>query len=103
MAPDSSVPLKSSTLMHLVWMRLLALKYAVFPCPILDAAHTRYNPLAIHTFKTVSSLEYFAKPECHIRAGVESKTSDLIVYSRWNILAIYGFKRAVDITLSNDT
>ena len=60
------------------------------------------DPVNVHTFKTVSSLEYFTKPECHILAGVDSKSGDIIAYCRWKIRAIYEFKRAVDTTLSND-
>lgn len=60
------------------------------------------DPLAIHTFKTISSLEYFAKSECHILAGVDSEADDIIAYSRWNIPAIYEFERHVDTSLSND-
>ena len=61
------------------------------------------DPLAVHTFKTVSSFEYFAKSECHILAGIDSEAGDIIAYSRWIIPAIYGFERAVDTSLSNDT
>lgn len=60
------------------------------------------DPLAVHNFKTVSSLEYFAKSDCHILAGVDSETGDIIACSRWNIPAIYMFERAVDTGLSND-
>ncbi|CEJ54684.1 hypothetical protein PMG11_00980 [Penicillium brasilianum] len=60
------------------------------------------DPLAVHKFKTVSSLEYFAKSECHILAGVDSKAGDIIAYCRWNIPAIYGFERGVGTSLNND-
>ncbi|RAL14247.1 uncharacterized protein BO97DRAFT_432934 [Aspergillus homomorphus CBS 101889] len=56
--------------------------------------------IRFHTFKTVSSFEYFAKPECHILAGVDSGTGEIIAYSRWNIPSIYQFKRAVHTSLS---
>lgn len=60
------------------------------------------DPVAVHTFKTVSSFKYFAKSECHILAGVDAEADDIIAYSRWSIPAIYGFERAVDTSLSND-
>ncbi|KGO77241.1 Acyl-CoA N-acyltransferase [Penicillium italicum] len=60
------------------------------------------DPSAVHTFKTVSSLEYFAKSECHVLAGVDSESGEIIASSRWSIPAIYGFQRAVDTTLSDD-
>ncbi|KAJ5924000.1 GNAT family acetyltransferase [Penicillium verhagenii] len=60
------------------------------------------DPSAVHTFKTVSSIEYFARSDCHILAGVNSESGDIIAYSRWKIPAIYELERAVDTSLSND-
>ncbi|RAH50935.1 GNAT family N-acetyltransferase [Aspergillus brunneoviolaceus CBS 621.78] len=60
------------------------------------------DPGAVHTFKTVSALEYFANPECHILAGVLGRTGDIIAYGRWHIPAVYGCERAVGTGLSSD-
>ncbi|PYH85492.1 GNAT family acetyltransferase [Aspergillus uvarum CBS 121591] len=59
------------------------------------------DPRAVHTFKTVSALQYFAKPECHLLAGVLGG-GDIIAYGRWHIPAIHGLERAVDTNLSSD-
>lgn len=82
---------------------LVSIEIRSFPSSnYMRSTYKGCDPLAVHTFKTVSSLEYFAKPECHILAGVDSETGEIIAYSRWNIPAIYEFERAVDTSLSND-
>ncbi|KAJ5902340.1 GNAT family acetyltransferase [Penicillium taxi] len=103
MVPDSSIPVEikyanASDLSELVGVEIRSFPLSNYMC----STYKGCDPLAVHTFKTVSSLEYFAKPECHILAGVDSKAGDIIAYSRWNIPAIYEFERAVDTSLSND-
>jgi hypothetical protein len=83
---------------------LVSVEIRSFPSSnYMRSTYNGCDPLAVHTFKTVSSLEYFANPECHILTGVDFHTGDIIAYSRWNIPAIYEFKRAVDTSLSNET
>ncbi|KAJ5931352.1 GNAT family acetyltransferase [Penicillium verrucosum] len=103
MAPGPSVPLEIKYANVSDLSALVSIEIRSFPSSnYMRSTYKGCDPLAIHTFKTVSSLEYFAKPECHILAGVDTETGDIIAYSRWNIPAIYEFKRAVDASLSND-
>lgn len=103
MAPDPSVPIRikyatASELSALVNVEIRSFSSSKY----MYSTYKGCDPLAVHTFKTVSSLEYFAKSECHILAGVGSETGDIIAYSRWHIPAIYNFQRVVDTGLSND-
>lgn len=83
---------------------LVSIEIRSFPSSnYMRSTYKGCDPLAVHTFKTVSSLEFFAKSKCHILAGVDVEAGDIIAYSRWNIPAIYEVKKAVDTSLSNDT
>ncbi|KAJ5528343.1 hypothetical protein N7513_012502 [Penicillium frequentans] len=103
MAPTSSMPFEIKYANASDLSALVSIKICSFPSSnYVRSTYKGCDPLAVHTFKTVSSLEYFAKPECHILAGVDSEAGDIIAYSRWNIPAIHGFERAVDTNLSNE-
>lgn len=103
MAPDPSVPFEIKYANASDLSALVSIEIRSFPSSnYMRSTYKGCDPLAVHTFKTVSSLEYFAKSECHILAGVDSEAGDIIAYSRWNIPAIYEFERAVDTSLSND-
>jgi GNAT superfamily N-acetyltransferase len=103
MAPGPSVPLEikyahASELHALVGVEIRSFSSSKY----MHSTYKGCDPLAVHTFKTVSSLEYFTKSECHILAGADSEAGDIIAYSRWNIPAIYKFERAVDVGLSDE-
>ncbi|KAJ6118422.1 GNAT family acetyltransferase [Penicillium samsonianum] len=103
MAPDPSVPFEIKYANASDLSALVSIEIRSFPSSnYMRSTYKGCDPFAVHIFKTVSSLEYFAKSECHILAGVDSEAGDIIAYSRWNIPAIYEFERAVDTSLSND-
>ncbi|KAJ5650645.1 GNAT family acetyltransferase [Penicillium longicatenatum] len=103
MALSPSVPLEIKYANASDLSALVSVEIRSFPSSnYMRSTYKGCDPLAVHTFKRVSSLEYFAKPECHILTGVDSHTGDIIAYSRWNIPAIYEFERAVDTSLSNE-
>lgn len=103
MAPGPSVPFDIKYANASDLSALVSIEIRSFPSSnYMRSTYQGCDPLAIHTFKTVSFLEYFAKSECHILAGVDSEAGDIVAYSRWNIPAIYEFERAVDTSLSND-
>ncbi|KAJ5925173.1 GNAT family acetyltransferase [Penicillium verhagenii] len=103
MAPGSSMPFeiryaKAADLSALASIEIRSFSASNY----MRSTYKGCDPSAVHTFKTVSSLEYFAKSDCHILAGVNTGSGDIIAYSRWKIPAIYEFERAVDTSLSND-
>ncbi|KAJ5374156.1 GNAT family acetyltransferase [Penicillium concentricum] len=103
MAPGPSVPFEIKYANASELSALVSVEIRSFPSSkYMHSTYKGCDPLAVHTFKTVSSLRYFAKSECHILAGVDSETGDIIGHSRWHIPAIYKFERAVDTCLSND-
>ncbi|KAJ5801900.1 GNAT family acetyltransferase [Penicillium pulvis] len=103
MAPTSSMPFEIKYANASDLSALVSIEIRSFPSSnYMRSTYKGCDPLAVHTFKTVSSLKYFAKSECHILAGVDAEAGDIIAYSRWNIPAIYGFERAIDTSLSND-
>ncbi|KAJ5206897.1 GNAT family acetyltransferase [Penicillium cf. griseofulvum] len=103
MAPGPSVPFEIKYANASDLSTLVSIEIRSFPSSnYMRSTYKGCDQLAVHTFKTVSSLEYFAKSECHILAGVDPKAGDSIAYGRWNIPAIYKFERAVDTSLSND-
>lgn len=103
MAPGPSVPLEIKYANASDLGALVSIEIRSFPSSnYMRSTYKGCDPLAVHTFKTVCSLEYFAKSDCHILAGVDSETGETIAYSRWNIPAIYGVERAVDTSLSID-
>ncbi|KAE8332113.1 acyl-CoA N-acyltransferase [Aspergillus sergii] len=103
MAPGPPLPLEIKYANASDLGALVSVETRSFPSSnYMRSTYKGCDPLAVHTFKTVSSLEYFAKSDCHILAGVDSETGETIAYSRWNIPAIYGFERAVDTRLSID-
>ncbi|KAJ6006896.1 GNAT family acetyltransferase [Penicillium sp. IBT 35674x] len=103
MAPKSFMPIEIKYATAFDLSALVSIKIRSFPSSNhVRSTYKGCDPLAVHTFKTVSSLEYFAKSECHILAGVDSEAGDIVAYSRWIIPAIYGFERAVGTSLSNE-
>lgn len=103
MAPGPSMPIRIKYAIASELSELVSIEIRSFPSSkYMYNTYKGCDPSAVHTFKTVSSLDYFAKPECHILAGIDSEAGDIIVYCRWNIPAIYNFERAVDASLSND-
>ncbi|QMW31615.1 hypothetical protein G4B84_006996 [Aspergillus flavus NRRL3357] len=103
MAPGPSVPLEIKYANASDLGALVSIEIRSFPSSnYMRSTYKGCDPLAVHTFKTVCSLEHFAKSDCHILAGVDSETGETIAYSRWNIPAIYGVERAVDTSLSID-
>ena len=103
MAPGPSVPIRIEYANASELSALVSIEIRAFPSSkYMYSTYKGCDPWAVHTFKTVSSLEYFANSECHILAGVDSDAGDIIAYSRWNIPAIYKFERAVDTGLSKD-
>ncbi|KAJ5770677.1 GNAT family acetyltransferase [Penicillium nucicola] len=103
MAPGPSIPFEVKYANASDLSTLVSIEIRSFPSSnYMRSTYEGCNPLAVHKFKTVSSLEYFAKPECHILAGVNSNTGDIVAYSRWHIPAIYEVERAGDTILSND-
>src|ERR1700712_4365535 len=100
-APPSFIKIKYANASEL--SALISIGVRSFPSSkYMHSTYKGCDPLTVQTFKTVSSLEYFAKPEYHILAGVDSEAGEFIAYSRWNIPAIYNFERAVDTGLSNE-
>jgi hypothetical protein len=82
MAPGPSVPLKIQYANASDLSTLVSIEICSFPSSnYMRSTYKGCDPLAVHTFKTVSSLEYFAKPECHILAGVHPEAGDIIAYS----------------------
>ncbi|OQE47547.1 hypothetical protein PENCOP_c001G00839 [Penicillium coprophilum] len=103
MTPDLAVPLEIKYADESDLSALVGIEIRSFPSSnYMRSTYKGCDSLAVHTFKTVSSHEYFAKSECHILAGVDSEAGDIIAYSRWHIPAIYEYERAVDISLSKD-
>lgn len=103
MAPSPSVPFEINYANASDLGALVSIEIRSFPSSnYMRSTYKGCDPLAVHTFKTVSFFEYFAKSECHILGGVDSEAGEIIAYSRWNIPAIYEFERAVDTSLSID-
>lgn len=103
MAPGPSMPFEMKYAQASDLSALVSVEICSFPSSnYMRSTYNGCDPLAVHKFKTVSSLEYFAKSECHILAGVDSKAGTIIAYSRWKIPAIYGFERVVDTSLNDD-
>ncbi|KAJ5636994.1 GNAT family acetyltransferase [Penicillium lividum] len=103
MAPGPSVPFEIKYADASDISALVNVQIRSFPSSnYMRSTYKGCDPLAVHTFKTVSSFEYLVKSECHILAGVDAEAGDIIAYSRWNIPAIYGFDRAGNTSLSNN-
>ncbi|PYH44438.1 GNAT family N-acetyltransferase [Aspergillus saccharolyticus JOP 1030-1] len=106
-APSSSSSSSSSISLQITYAHpsdlptLIRTEIRSFPSSnYMRSTYKHCAPPAIHTFKTVSALDYFANPECHMLAGIDARTGETIAYSRWHIPAVYGYERAVDTTLS---
>ncbi|KAJ5776810.1 GNAT family acetyltransferase [Penicillium odoratum] len=102
MAPGPSVPFEIKYADASEMSALVNIHIRSFSCSnYMRSTYKGCDPLSVHKFKTVSSLKYFAKSECHTLAGINSEADDIIAYSRWNIPATYGFDRAVNTSLSD--
>ncbi|KAE8383731.1 hypothetical protein BDV26DRAFT_276995 [Aspergillus bertholletiae] len=103
MVPGLSVPLEIKYANASDLSALVSIEIRAFPSSnYMRSTYKGCDLLAAHTFKTVSSLEYFTRSKCHMLAGIDSETGGIIAYSRWTIPAMYRFERAVDTSLSNN-
>lgn len=104
MAPTPPLPfeIKYAELSEL--NTLMDIRARSFPSSkYLSSTYKGCDPSAVQTFKAVSSLEYFVKPEGHVLASASCETGELLAYSLWHIPTVYNFQRAVDTSLSDAT